>query len=228
MKLIYTLLFSILFVHVLSGQSLQATEKAALLRVEVVDFSGNPIENQVVVFRAEKTKKKVKRKTNAAGKFSILLPKGETYAVMYTVFLEDEDYSTIEIEDGPGMMEGTLEIELETKKNQVFELDVHYATNRAEINVNSYKLLDELVYLMKSNPEMVIEVAGHTDEDGSAAHNLGLSQDRSHAVKAYLVKKGIAANRVKSVGYGESRPVASNNSAEGKAQNRRTEVRILK
>ena len=72
-----------------------------------------------------------------------------------------------------------------------------------------------------------IELAGHTDSDGSAESNLKLSQDRAAAVKAYLVSKGISASRIQTVGYGESRPVAQNSSEAGRAKNRRTEVRVI-
>jgi outer membrane protein OmpA-like peptidoglycan-associated protein len=75
---------------------------------------------------------------------------------------------------------------------------------------------------------MTIALSGHTDNDGNAKANLKLSDDRAKAVVDYLVKKGIAANRLSEKGYGDTMPVADNGSEAGKAQNRRTDVTIIK
>ena len=88
-------------------------------------------------------------------------------------------------------------------------------------------MLDELVaYLVRKDDEK-IELGGHTDNVGTAASNLKLSQARANTVRAYLLTKGIDPSRVTAKGYGMSKPVASNATAAGKAQNRRTEVKIL-
>lgn len=228
MKYLYTFVFALFCSSLLLGQTLEPTEKAALLHVVVTDFSDAPREGEIVMFRAEKSGKTVKRLTNEEGKFDILLPKGDTYSILYKAFLEDKDYSTIEVPSDPGMAEATLTVQMENEEEAVYELDIHFETNKAVIHAQSYKLLDELVDLMKLRKKVKIELAGHTDDDGSAEHNLKLSKDRANAVKAYLVKKGITSGRVQTVGYGESQPVESNATASGKARNRRTEVRIVK
>lgn len=209
------------------SQDLVPTENAALLHVVVTDFENNPREGEVVIFRAEASGKSVKRKTNADGKFDILLPKGETYTIQYQDFLQKRDYSSIEIPGDEGLMEATLEVQYEDEVDQVYELDILFETDKAIIYKRSYHLLDELLALMREQPEVVIEVAGHTDSDGSAEHNLQLSKDRAAAVKDYLLTQGIAAKRVQSVGYGESKPIESNATDKGKARNRRTEIRIV-
>ena len=227
MKHLYTFLFAFLLSSFLVGQNLKPTEKAALLHVVVTDFSGNPLENEVVMFRGEKQKKTVKRVTNTSGKFDILLPKGDTYSIMYQDFLEDKSYSTIEVPDEPGMGEATMTVQMENAKESVYELDIHFETAKANINPQSFHLLDDLVELMKRKADIKIELAGHTDSDGSAESNMKLSIDRANAVKAYLTKKGISPGRVQTVGYGETMPVLANDSPQGKARNRRTEVRIV-
>lgn len=121
-----------------------------------------------------------------------------------------------------------MTVKMEEEDNAVYELDIHFETAKATINSQSYNLLDDMVELMKRKKDMKIELAGHTDSDGSAESNLKLSKDRANAVKAYLVKQGIASSRVQTVGYGESKPVESNDTAQGKARNRRTEVRVVK
>jgi outer membrane protein OmpA-like peptidoglycan-associated protein len=80
---------------------------------------------------------------------------------------------------------------------------------------------------MKLKPEMKIEISGHTDSEGDDATNLELSKNRAEAVKQYLISKGINGARVSTIGYGETKPVASNASSDGRAKNRRTEIRIL-
>jgi outer membrane protein OmpA-like peptidoglycan-associated protein len=86
--------------------------------------------------------------------------------------------------------------------------------------------LGRLVKLLKDVPGLKIELSGHTDNKGSESLNKKLSQDRATAVANYLKAKGIAASRMIAVGYGSVQPVASNKSAEGRQQNRRTEFMI--
>ena len=80
---------------------------------------------------------------------------------------------------------------------------------------------------MKVNPSMIIEVGGHTDNVGDDATNMKLSHDRAKAVREYLVNAGIGANRVQAKGYGESNPIATNDTDDGRRSNRRTEFIIL-
>ncbi len=74
---------------------------------------------------------------------------------------------------------------------------------------------------------MRVSVQGHTDSVGTEAGNMRLSQKRAEAVRAYLVQKGVAADRLEAVGYGPTKPIATNKTAKGRALNRRTEFRIL-
>jgi outer membrane protein OmpA-like peptidoglycan-associated protein len=92
---------------------------------------------------------------------------------------------------------------------------------------DSNKELNELAEYMNLKKTLVIEIAGHTDNVGAPESNQKLSEDRANAVKQYLVKKGIVAERIVAKGYGDSEPVADNNTASGKQQNRRTEVRVI-
>ena len=98
----------------------------------------------------------------------------------------------------------------------------------------SAKLLDEskvelnqLVLFLRSNPEVKIMLAGHTDNVGSEAYNLNLSNERARAVVDYLLNAGIDATRVSYKGFGASEPIADNDTEEGRAQNRRTELVII-
>lgn len=86
-------------------------------------------------------------------------------------------------------------------------------------------MLEQVRSLLAARPALRVIVAGHTDAEGSEAHNLALSQRRAAAVVAWLAGKGVAADRLQSEGHGESRPVAGNDSAEGRTLNRRVEIR---
>ncbi|MBU7577948.1 MAG: OmpA family protein, partial [Flavihumibacter sp.] len=86
--------------------------------------------------------------------------------------------------------------------------------------------LDKLVQLLKDNPTLRIQINGHTDAVGKASDNLALSNARAQAVVDYLVKKGIQPARLSFKGFGATQPIADNNTEEGRAKNRRTEVKV--
>ena len=105
---------------------------------------------------------------------------------------------------------------------------VYFERGTAIILENSFSELDKVVEIMNENPIMEIELAGHTDNQGDSKKNLDLSQSRVEMVKEYLVSKGISSNRVKGIGYGGSRPIASNASEETRKLNRRVEFIVTK
>lgn len=90
-----------------------------------------------------------------------------------------------------------------------------------------YGVLGNLANTLNQFPDTRIQVAGHTDNIGSDASNLKLSQDRANSVRAYLASAGIAPQRMQAVGYGESRPIADNSTDYGRAQNRRVEITLI-
>jgi OOP family OmpA-OmpF porin len=104
---------------------------------------------------------------------------------------------------------------------------IHFEYNKADIQADSYDLLDSLTDVAKKCPNDAILIAGHTDSIGSENYNLKLSTNRANAVKEYLVTHGISQDRVKSVGYGESKPIADNNTKEGRSANRRIEFNVM-
>ena len=101
---------------------------------------------------------------------------------------------------------------------------INFDFNKADLQAGAEKILTEIVLLMKRNPGLKIEIQGHTDNTGSADYNLSLSNKRAESVKNYLTLFGITVSRMNAKGYGMSRPVASNNTEEGRAENRRVEL----
>ncbi|MFN8711843.1 MAG: OmpA family protein, partial [Bacteroidota bacterium] len=87
-------------------------------------------------------------------------------------------------------------------------------------------ILDNVVKVMMENPEYKLSIEGHTDNQGDDAKNLDLSQRRANAVMKYLTDKGVDAKRLRATGYGETKPVDTNDTAPGRAKNRRVEFKI--
>jgi outer membrane protein OmpA-like peptidoglycan-associated protein len=104
---------------------------------------------------------------------------------------------------------------------------VNFKTDSAELTSESLAILDGVSDTLVANPDIKVEVAGHTDSDGDDAYNKDLSQRRSESVVAYLSGKGVKAENMTAKGYGEEQPIAGNDTAAGKAQNRRVELNRL-
>jgi OmpA-OmpF porin, OOP family len=104
---------------------------------------------------------------------------------------------------------------------------VNFETGRAVLTKESYPILDEVVKLMKEDKSYKLKITGHTDNVGTLEHNMKLSKDRAQAVEDYLESKGLDPDRFIVIGFGPTRPVASNDTPEGKAKNRRVEFTVV-
>jgi outer membrane protein OmpA-like peptidoglycan-associated protein len=104
--------------------------------------------------------------------------------------------------------------------------NIFFDVNKFDLKPASLSELDKVVQLLRDNPTVKIQISGHTDNVGKAADNLKLSDNRSKSVVAYLVSKGIVATRLSAKGFGATKPVAGNETEEGRAQNRRTELTV--
>jgi OOP family OmpA-OmpF porin len=105
---------------------------------------------------------------------------------------------------------------------------VMYDFDSAEIKSEAYPMLDEAVLILKKNPEIKVEIDGHTDNRGSAAYNMNLSERRAKAVMKYFVDHGIETQRLTTKGFGFTQPAASNETEQGRAKNRRVELTPVK
>lgn len=121
----------------------------------------------------------------------------------------------------PAVKEETLKVFTQALTGILFE------TGKDVIRPSSFSILNDVVKIMNDNPEYNLEINGHTDNVGDDSKNLDLSQRRADAVKKYLADKGIAASRLTSKGYGETMPVADNNTAAGRTKNRRVEFKVV-
>ena len=105
--------------------------------------------------------------------------------------------------------------------------NVTFKTNSADINASFYQVLNSVALVLKEFDKTVVDIAGHADSTGADDKNLELSQRRAGSVSSYLGAQGINAQRLIAVGYGEARPIASNDTAEGRTLNRRVEITLV-
>jgi outer membrane protein OmpA-like peptidoglycan-associated protein len=104
---------------------------------------------------------------------------------------------------------------------------VFFETGKSTIKKISYKPLDEIAEILKDDPSLYADIEGHTDNVQPKSYtNMELSQKRADAVRDYLVSKGVDSSRLTAQGFGETRPVADNDTAAGRAQNRRTIIKV--
>jgi outer membrane protein OmpA-like peptidoglycan-associated protein len=139
---------------------------------------------------------------------------------------EKEVYNGVDDEDGcPD--EGKTLVVIEDKQLKIMD-KINFATNSDKIvGAKSFKILDTIVTILKTNPSIRLRIEGHTDNKGKHDHNMDLSQRRAESVKAYLVDHGIDESRLVPVGFGPDKPIADNDSKAGRAKNRRVEFHII-
>lgn len=115
---------------------------------------------------------------------------------------------------------------IETNASIVLK-NIFFDVNKAELKPQSQVELDKLVQMLNENPTLKIEISGYTDNVGKPADNLALSNNRAKAVVTYLISKSIPVQRLTAKGYGETKPMADNKTEEGRALNRRTEMKVV-
>lgn len=169
-----------------------------------------------------------KVKTDSSGNYLLTLPTGRDYAFTVNqkgyLFNSDQYFLKNGISDSAAQKNIVLQ---PIEKNAAIILkNIFFETNRFELSPASVTELDKLVSLLQENPTIKIEIGGHTDNVGKAADNLTLSDHRANAVVDYLLTKKIDPARLSAKGYGMTQPVADNNTTEGRALNRRTEMKI--
>ncbi len=210
---------------------IERTATEAAMRLFVVDENKGAVPGIVIKFTGSKGENWYTEETDAVGYTELLLPIGDSYEMVYLglggrdvkkkVTIDDEQYQNFKLTlvyQGRSGSKGT----------GGFVLDgVEFDTNKATIRPESFPRLDKVVEFMAHKESTRIEIAGHTDNEGNPKNNKALSQKRAQACKKYLVSKGIDASRIETVGHGQDKPVASNDTPEGRQQNRRIEAKEL-
>ena len=201
---------------VFKGKTIDAiTKKAVEAQIEIFDnATGSTIETFTT--------------NSATGKFIITLASGKNYGILVKAdgYLFHSENFDIPKGAADNLVDKTIELKNIKIGSTIALRNIFFDTGKSTLRAESNTELDRLVKLLKDVPNLKIEISGHTDNTGSATLNNELSKARAEAVVTYLKSKGIAANRLTSEGYGSSQPVATNNTAAGRQENRRTEFKI--
>ncbi|MBL7883582.1 MAG: OmpA family protein [Bacteroidia bacterium] len=204
----------------------------ALIKGKVLNKKTNlPLQAVINYFDIETNEEVGSATSNeTTGEYNIILQYGKKYSFrankehFYAVndFLDVMNLSEYkEIEKDLYLV--PVEIGQTIRLNNIF-----FDFNKADLKTESYEELDRLTKFLQDNKKIEIEIGGHTDNVGSDEYNQKLSQQRVESVVAYIVSKGIDKVRLQAKGYGESKPIANNDTEEGKSTNRRVEFTILK
>ncbi|MFL5729706.1 MAG: OmpA family protein [Cytophagaceae bacterium] len=203
----------------------------ALLKGTVKDATtGKAMEAEITVVDNDTKETVAKFNSNAtSGEYLISLPSGKNYGVT----IEKEEHlfysENIFLSSREGYKEIKKEIRLSSAKQgaKVVLKNIFFESGKSEIRPQSTPELQRLIRVMKDNPSIKIEISGHTDNVGDPKANQALSESRAKEVMNYLILNGIDKTRMSAKGYGSSIPLESNDTEEGRKQNRRTEFKIL-
>ncbi|MBP7310290.1 MAG: OmpA family protein [Candidatus Cloacimonetes bacterium] len=203
--------------------------KYQLITGTITDEKGKPLSAEVeVITEYEGRTYREYTTSDENGQYRISIPKGKDFKVIvnkegYLQLVKDlsapADDRTITL----NMVLQPLEIE----KVFIFQ-NILFDFDKATIKKESYPIVDEIVVTMLSNPDINIEISGHTCNMGSDEYNLKLSKQRAQSVVDYLISKGVEASRLRSEGFGETKPLNENKTREERELNRRVEVKVLK
>ncbi len=204
--------------------------KDAPIDETVTDFKNNALPQEIIIFKSKMSSKEYQGITGESGKFSTRLPAGDTYEIFILGFKDSTSYNFLEIPapQGNAYYKKPFVVDIQFLPAKTFVLDnCTFETGQATLQPEAFTVLDELVAYLNRKDDQRIEIGGHTDNVGKAASNLKLSMDRATSVMNYLISKGINPARLEAKGYGMTEPVEDNGTAAGRAQNRRTEVKVL-
>ncbi|MFM7710025.1 MAG: OmpA family protein, partial [Ferruginibacter sp.] len=190
--------------------------------------NGSGLPSQVKLMNLQQKADSLVVQTDENGQFLITLPEGGAYGffVKRKGFLPYSQPFQFPAGNKDTIYQVNIQL-LPLEKGASFNLNtVYFKTSLAELDVRSFAELDVLAALLIENPNVRIQINGHTDNVGKTTDNLLLSKQRANAVFEYLSRQGIDTRRMTSKGWGDTKPVSSNDTEEGKALNRRTEIVI--
>lgn len=204
-------------------------EKVLFLKGTVKDENGEPVKAEIQL-KNLKTNSTLKVKVDSTtGRYASIVRFDSDYVV--TVKKENAAFNSTYISQKDTAVKTITKLDMDVKEVKVGGAytinNINYNTNSAELLEESKRVLDEFAEYLKENPRMKIVIKGHTDNVGNEKDNLSLSHDRAFTVFEYLTNKGIDKQRLSFEGLGKSQPIASNETEEGRAKNRRTEFVIV-
>ncbi len=207
------------------AKDLQPNKTHAVLTIVYTNFDDVAQRNKKLTLVGVKNpKNKINVKTDDYGEATFHIPRSDSYLIMcesLTGPFECGETPFVSLKASSG----TVNVAFDDTRAEL--TGVTFKAGSAELVPSSLKTLDASIAGLKRNMKAKIEVEGHTSSEGSEELNQKLSEDRANSVRAYMIQKGIAPERVTAVGYGPSRPKADNDTEAGRKQNRRIEIRVL-
>lgn len=212
---------------------IKGTETEAALKFFVIDKEKGAIRGVVIALTAPDGKKYYTEETDADGYAELLVPNGQKYEVVYLSLGRREIAAKVPVSDEPRQ---NIKLTLRYKRyeppkgetEQRFVLDgIYFDSNKATIRPESFARLDSVVEYLAHKKSAHIEISGHSDNLGNPKTNKALSEKRAQACRDYLISKGVGGERITAVGYGDERPIAPNDTEEGRQKNRRIEATEL-
>jgi outer membrane protein OmpA-like peptidoglycan-associated protein len=208
---------------------IKPTETEAALKFFVVDKDKGPIKGIVISLTAADGKKYYTEETAADGYAELLVPVGQKYDIVYLSLGRRDVAAKVTVTREPRQnLRLTLRyqrIDPPPGEQERFVLDgIYFDTGKAVLRPESFPRLDSIVEFMMYKKSARIEISGHTDNVGSPKTNKALSQKRANACRDYLTAKGIDGSRIVAIGYGAERPIAPNDTEDGRQKNRRIEA----
>lgn len=206
-------------------------EEVLLVKGQVKDDKGQVVKDATVEIKYMDTRQtEIIQVDNADGRYATVVKLRPGADVVMTVKKQDHVFESRSFSAEDSLKAGVTAVDMTVRKIEVGKSyrvnDIKFASNSTAITKASEHILDELIVFLKENPTVKIRVEGHTDNVGRMEDNMALSSDRAFTVMEYLQDHGIAGGRLAFKGLGPTKPVASNDSAEGRALNRRTEFVI--
>jgi outer membrane protein OmpA-like peptidoglycan-associated protein len=208
-------------------------QTVSFVKGDIKDKAGNPVPGAIVEIKNMATKEITHAVVDSvSGEYMAAINTKKKTDFLITVKKDSVAFNSKIVSTKDLSFEAPIkEIKLEVSKAEVgktFIIDnIYYNTNSAELTKESRIVIEAFSNYLKENPEIKIEIQGHTDNVGKAKDNEALSANRSNSIKFMLEELGVDGNRITAKGYGDSKPIAPNTNEEGRAKNRRTEFMII-
>jgi len=215
--------------HGAKASKLEPTKTDAVMKFFVIDKDKGPVKGVVICLTPPTGQKYYTDETDAEGYAEVLVPVGRKYDITYLSLGGKNDMAAaVTVTDQPKQnVKLTLRYKRRPPPPPFVLTGIVFETAMTTIRPESFVRLDIVVDYMSHRKSAKIEISGHTDNVGKPAANKKLSEGRAKACRAYLISKGIEADRITYVGWGEEKPIAPNDNDENRQKNRRIEIKEL-
>lgn len=211
--------------HGAKASKIEPTKTDAAMKFFVIDKDKGPVKGVVICLASPAGAKYYTDETDAEGYAEVLVPVGQKYDVTYLSLGRRDIAATVAVTSEPRQnVKLTLRFKRLPPPPPFVLTGVNFDTGKATIRPESFVRLDIVVDFMAHKKSSHVEISGHTDNVGKSKANKVLSAKRAEACRSYLISKGIEGSRITAVGHGDERPVAPNDTDEGRQKNRRIEA----